>query len=402
MQHLLVDRVLSELEVDLNDQDLIEMNSIEKVRKPRVRVGRNYAIRFNMLHGQRNVDLVSAPTNPLQRLSRHLASVSVSEPGYDLIHNFNSIPILTHCPFVVTFESLVPRILSNSLNPLMLSYLRNRLLGQQCLALIAMSEYAVRQMKYQHRGFPGLSKLVAKTRVIYPGIQVTSSAPKAANAAPKLLFVGSDFFRKGGPALIRAHKILRSSGTAVQTTVVSALAWSAKDYIGPPDPVGVESAKRELSAEGISYHSSLPNDAVRRLMREADFLVLPTLHDTFGYVAIEAMAAGTPVISTATCAQPEIVKNDVSGFLLDFVNDPDVGKWTWISKPKAPSYVDAYWSTIDRLAHSIVDKIAEHNEKRLDYERLSAGALAQANSRFSAERARDQLEDVYSALSRMK
>jgi glycosyltransferase involved in cell wall biosynthesis len=76
------------------------------------------------------------------------------------------------------------------------------------------------------------------------------------------------------------------------------------------------------------------------------------------------MAAGTPVISTATCAQPEIVENDVSGFLLDFECEVDVGKWKWISKVKLPDYIHAYRSTIDALARSIAGRIAELNDKR--------------------------------------
>jgi glycosyltransferase involved in cell wall biosynthesis len=133
-------------------------------------------------------------------------------------------------------------------------------------------------------------------------------------------------------------------------------------------------------------------------MEAADFLVLPTFHDTFGYVAIEAMAAGTPVISTATCAQPEIVEDNESGFLLDFENEPDVGKWTWISGVKPPGYTDAYWSTIDMLAQSIVSKIAEVNDSRYDYERLSAGAIARVADRFNSELARDRLEEIYGVL----
>jgi glycosyltransferase involved in cell wall biosynthesis len=378
------------------------MNSSEQVRKPRVRAGRNYAINFNILHGQRNVDLISGPTNPLQRISRHLACVSVTEPGYDLIHNFNSIPILTHSPFVITFESLMPRILSGPLNFLLLSYLRNLLLSPQCLALIAMSEYAVRQMKHQHRDFPGLAALIDKTKLIYPGVKLTRRSPKKANARPTLLFVGNDFFRKGGPALVRAHKILRSSGIAARTTIVSSLAWSAEDYIGPPDPVGIEAAKKELMTDGVTYHRSLPNKDVRQLMEAADFLVLPTFHDTFGYVAIEAMAAGTPVISTATCAQPEIVENNESGFLLDFENEPDVGKWIWISRTKFPGYIEAYWSTVDVMARSIASKVGEFCSSNFGYEQLSAGAIARASGRFSEEFARDQLEDIYKALSSEK
>jgi glycosyltransferase involved in cell wall biosynthesis len=370
-------------------------------RKLKVRVGRNYAIRFNVLHGQRNAEFISGPTNPLQRISSRLDCVSIPAPGYDLIHNFNAIPIFTACPYVVTFEDYAPRLPENRPISALSSYLRRRLLSTQCVGLVAMSSYAMRQMKYQHRNHkPDLIKLVEKAKVVYPAVRPKRTGPKRLETSElRLLFVGADFFRKGGPALVRAHKLLRKSGIAVQTTIVSSLAWSIDDYVGPPDPVSVRAALGELDAEGIASYRQLPNERVQQLMEQADFLVLPTLHDTFGYVSIEAMAAGTPVIATATCAQPEIVEPNDSGFLLDFDNDADVGKWKWLYGQKQPGYIEAYWSTIDSLARSIVDRIQRFYEDRLDYERLSAGALAQARSKFSVEQARDSLEAIYSRVA---
>jgi glycosyltransferase involved in cell wall biosynthesis len=268
--------------------------------------------------------------------------------------------------------------------------------------MLAMSEYALRQMKYQHRGRPELARLLAKTEVLYPGVQPTRSAPKPAGEELRLLFVGTDFYRKGGPALVRAHKLLRAAKIPVRTTIVSALNWSADDYIGPPHPEGVEAVEKELSADGIALHRSLPNEAVRGLMAEADFLILPTLHDTFGFVSLEALAAATPVIATATCAQTEIVEPGRSGFLLDFENDPEVGKWTWIYGQQRPGYVEAYWSTIDRLALALSEQLQACWEKRAGYEALSAGALARVNARFHADLARDRLDGIYDRVRRRR
>lgn len=367
-------------------------------RKLKVRVGRNYAVTFNILHGQRNASLVSRPTNPLQRLNQRLDCVAVVEPGYDLIHNFNAIPIFSSCPFVITFEDYAPRLPENRPIPLLSSFLRKKLLDEKCIGIVAMSEYAMRQMKQQHRAHTSdLARLLAKTTIVYPAVAQVRPAPKC-HASPqlKLLFVGADFFRKGGPALVRAHALLRKSGIEVQTTIISSLAWSADDYVGPPDAGSVQQAIRELAAEGIVHHRHVPNDQVRLLMEELDFLVLPTLHDTFGYVSIEALAAGTPVIASATCAQTEIVEAGRSGYLLPFDNDRDVGKWSWLYGQERPGYVDAYWSTINSLAASIWKQLENFCQQRSDYERLSAGALEQARGRFSVECARDALERIYS------
>jgi glycosyltransferase involved in cell wall biosynthesis len=47
----------------------------------------------------------------------------------------------------------------------------------------------------------------------------------------------------------------------------------------------------------IRFLGALPRDLVRRLMREsADVLVFPSLHDEGGFVVVEALAAGLPVV----------------------------------------------------------------------------------------------------------
>jgi glycosyltransferase involved in cell wall biosynthesis len=361
----------------------------------RVRVGCDYGARFNSHHRQRNAELIPGPLTRLMRLDRRLDSIALVEPGYDLIHSFNAVPILTKCPFILTFEDYVPRTPEDRPMPRLEKYLFSRLLEPQCIAILAMSEYALRQMKHQHLARPGLDRLLAKCEVLYPAVRPTRFVPKSVGSELTLLFVGRDFYRKGGPALVRAHKLLRAAKVPVRTIFVSSLSWYINDYIGPPDAKGVEAAEKELSAEGILLYRSLPNDEVRSLMAQADFLILPTLHDTFGYAALEAMAAATPVIATATCAQKEIVEPGCSGFLLDFDNDPEVGKWSWIYGQKRHGYIEAYWSTINSLASALAEQLQQCWEMRSDYQTLSAGALARIDAKFHADRARERLEQIY-------
>jgi glycosyltransferase involved in cell wall biosynthesis len=373
-----------------------------KVDKPRlrVRVGHSYNARFNSHHSQANAELIARPLTPLARFSKRFDSFALLEPGYDLIHSYNAVPILTRCPFILTFEDYAPRMPEDRPIPWIEQYLVRRLLRPQCLAILAMSEYAVRQLKYQHRERPELDRLLAKCEVLYPSVRPTRSAPKSAGSELTLLFVGSDFYRKGGPALVRAHKSLRKAGIPLRTTIVSSLDWSIDDYIGPPDPAGVEAAENELSAEGITLYRSLPNVEVRRLMEQVDFLILPTFHDTFGYVSLEAMAVATPVIATATCAQAETVEPGRSGFLLDFDNDLEVGKWTWIYGQKRLGYVEAYWSTIDSLASALTERLWQCWDARYDYEAWSGGALERIGVKFHTDRARDRLEQIYERVRR--
>jgi glycosyltransferase involved in cell wall biosynthesis len=52
-------------------------------------------------------------------------------------------------------------------------------------------------------------------------------------------------------------------------------------------------------------------------MREHDVLIFPSLYDGFGLVITEAMSQGTPVIATDRSAGPDLIKNDINGWLVE-------------------------------------------------------------------------------------
>ncbi len=71
--------------------------------------------------------------------------------------------------------------------------------------------------------------------------------------------------------------------------------------------------------EAVRRHRWLPSvnhSAVLREMREHDVVVLPSLFEGFGLVITEAMSQGTPVITTAHTAGPDIIEDGVDGFIV--------------------------------------------------------------------------------------
>lgn len=362
----------------------------------KVRVGKNYSARYNTHHWPDNVHLVPGPLTPLARVCRKLDSFALIGPGYDLIHSFNAVPLLPQTPFIVTFEDYCPRVPPDRYIGWLERQLRRILVSDRCLALIAISKYGLRRFQWQHRHYPDdLAKLLAKTHLIYPAMRVTGMAPKSAGDVLRLLFVGLDFMRKGGPAVLDAHRRLSALGIPVQTTIVSALRWSEDDYIGPPDAQRCQAVLASIASSGVTHYPGLPYAETMESMRQADYLVLPTLHDTFGYVSLEAMAHGTPVIATSTCAQNEIVQHGQSGFLLDFENDAALGDWRWLYGQAEPGYVDAYWEAIRKLTQELVATLSLAWEQRQDYEAMSAGAIARIAERFDIVDARRRLASLY-------
>lgn len=358
---------------------------------------------YNVGFGQRNARFVRRRLTPFAHVAGFAESFAPApEHGYDLVHSFNAVPVMTRRPSIVTFESFLPRLPSDRatrrtrrVRALLEARLRARLAGDDTVALLAMSRYAVRQFEAQNRDVDELEALRAKLRVRYPAIALRATEPRELGDELRLLLVGHRYFAKGGSALLRAHERLRVAGIPVSTTILSSLQWDADDYIGPPDRAFVERELRRLDAPGVRVLDHVPRQQVLELMEQVDFLVLPTFADTFGYVTIEALAGATPVIATATCALPEIVTDGVNGYLLPFENDDVVGRWSEIPRRRAPGYQQAFEDTTERAAGVLVERLRAVWADRAAFRRLSQGAIDSVRERFDVTVARDELETLY-------
>ena len=98
-----------------------------------------------------------------------------------------------------------------------------------------------------------------------------------------LLFVGHNFEKKGLPAVLRSLSLLPAD------LVLLVVGGSAKQV----DAWRLRCAQRRLDGR-VVFAGSLPDAAMA--FTAADCLVHATLDDTFGMVALEAMAVNVPVI----------------------------------------------------------------------------------------------------------
>jgi glycosyltransferase involved in cell wall biosynthesis len=367
----------------------------DELPKLRVRTGKHYPVEFNVDHGQRNAVFIKKRQTPLRRYLQFADAFGFYPgPGWDLIHSINAVPLLTRKKHIITFEDYLPRTPKPRGDAWLQPFLRGLLLRRKCIRLIAMSEYAVRVCREQHKEWKGLPRLMGKVEVLYPSLDVRAELPKRAGERLRLCFVGADYMRKGAPILLRAHVELRKRGIPVDTIVVSRLVWTSQDYIGPPSQTVVIAERKLLDAEGVTLMTGLPNADTLKVMQDSDYLVFPTLHDTFGFVSIEAMACGTPVITHDTCAQPEIVENNVSGVLLPFPNS-EVGDWTMLHKSGQPDYTEAYLEQVRCSAENLANCLERLWENRMNFEAMSCAAIERVRLRFNREHARNRLEELY-------
>ncbi|HET6762991.1 MAG TPA: N-acetyl-alpha-D-glucosaminyl L-malate synthase BshA [Longimicrobiaceae bacterium] len=82
---------------------------------------------------------------------------------------------------------------------------------------------------------------------------------------------------------------------------------------GPDRPEAVDEAERLGVADRVVFLGK--QDSVAELLSCADLLLLPSQPETFGLVALEAMACGVPVVASDVGGIREVVDHGVSGYL---------------------------------------------------------------------------------------
>jgi glycosyltransferase involved in cell wall biosynthesis len=128
------------------------------------------------------------------------------------------------------------------------------------------------------------------------------------SAPPVVLCIARLYKRKGVDLLLRAWpEIISKVPGAILKIAGDGL--EAKNLRRLATELGIE--KTALFLGDVSSR-----DKIAALYAEASIFCLPTLHETFGIVFIEAMAAGLPVVAVNDSAVPEVVRDGEDGLLV--------------------------------------------------------------------------------------
>src|SRR5205814_2616102 len=77
-------------------------------------------------------------------------------------------------------------------------------------------------------------------------------------------------------------------------------------------------ATRECrTSENVKIVGKVPNAELASMMSQSDVFVFPSYFEGFGLVLLEAMAAGLPVLTTTATAAPDIVTQELDGFVVE-------------------------------------------------------------------------------------
>ncbi len=167
----------------------------------------------------------------------------------------------------------------------------------------------------------------AKVRTVLPGVDLDAFRPGSSAAArhrlglrtdaPVLLYVGRIQPLKAPDLLLRAAALLPDQPPP-QVVVLGAPSGTG---LAEPDWLGGLATSLGLR-DAVHFVAPVSRETVADYYRAADITVVPSYNESFGLVALESQACGTPVVAACVGGLPTAVADGVSGVLVDG-HDPE-------------------------------------------------------------------------------
>ena len=168
-----------------------------------------------------------------------------------------------------------------------------------------------------------------KMDIIYNGVEagkfdfdfppVEFQAFRSQYAAPEekiIMFVGRGVREKGCQVLIDALPRVRAGYHDAKLVIAGG--GYRQHLIDQANAIGM--------GRHVYFTGFIPDDALLRLYKVADIACFPSLYEPFGIVALEAMAAHTPVVVSDAGGLPEVVEAGVTG-TVTWLDNPDSLAW---------------------------------------------------------------------------
>lgn len=160
-----------------------------------------------------------------------------------------------------------------------------------------------------------------RVEVVPPGVDHQVFAPGDRDRARRALGLGAE------PVLLFVGRIqpLKAAGAALETLAElrhrDARLLVVGGPSGPDGPAELEHLHRLVEELGLGdrvrFVAPQPHHRLARFYRAADVTLVPSRAESFGMVALESAASGTPVVAAAVGGLRTIVEDGATGFLVE-------------------------------------------------------------------------------------
>lgn len=258
-----------------------------------------------------------------------------------LIHSTQSL-LDTKTPYVVDFEHAAVFAGYNQgafRNAAFVHNLTRALEKPNLKRLLAWSDAAAQTLRNAIPSTPVHEKI----ETVYPVMSMPQKiSTKNVDSTIRFLFIGGNFYEKGGPETLAAFEKLAEKYD-VHLSFISA--QTPQEYV----------EKYKYNPK-IKISLGLPYSEVQTLYSQSHVFVIPTHMDTFGFVISEALSYGLPVITEDSFSRPELVEHEKTGLIVKsyyscFGKDGAYiygDSWSLNSKRKISSMFPPVWA-IDEL-----------------------------------------------------
>ena len=213
---------------------------------------------------------------------------------------------------------------------------RERAVVRRSSVVVCNSSHTSRQVAECYRLDKDRVRRIYKAVPLEPFLDAgRNSRRQVADPKLRLLFVGSNWRRKGLDVLIKAIGILAQSADDldVELTVVG-------HPVAQSEQIPFTTLVSRLGVKDrVRFLGSVDRDNLPTLMVEHDVLVLPSREEALGLAAVEGLAAGLRVIAANVGGLPEIIRDCESGTLVSNCDDPQNLADAIISVAKSRSQV---------------------------------------------------------------
>ena len=234
--------------------------------------------------------------------------------------------------------------------------------------------------------------------VVHPGVDLETFTPGDRQAARAALgipatdrvvaFVGRIQPLKAPDVLLRAAARLTERLPNLRVLVAGGPSGS-----GLAAPDGLVRLATELGiADRVTFLPPQSRDELVNVYRAADLVAVPSYSESFGLVAVEAQACGTPVVAAAVGGLPVAVRDGVTGSLVDghhpedwaqaiaalFDRDPATMRPAAIEHASTFSWAHTVDGLLASYGHAIGDYRARHQPRSV--------AARRTGRRFSMRR----------------